>query len=86
LAEQLDDQLNQSIFTNRLAKALQDEPLFGTELARLLEEATRQSGDAISTGSGAVTTSGGTAGCRRRWGGGERGRTRWHPHRWIAKE
>jgi hypothetical protein len=56
------DQLNQSTFTNQLRKVLDAEPVFATELARLLEEAKRQSGDTISnTGSGAVATSGGVA-------------------------
>jgi hypothetical protein len=62
LVEQPGDQLNQSTFANQLRKALQDEPAFATELAHLLEEAKRQSGDTISnTGSGAVATSGSVA-------------------------
>jgi hypothetical protein len=62
LAEQPGDQLNQSAFANQLRKVLEAEPVFATELAHLLEEAKRQSGDTITnTGSGAVATSGGVA-------------------------
>jgi hypothetical protein len=62
LAEQPGDQLNQSTFANQLRKVLDAEPAFATELARLLEEAKRQSGDTITnTGSGAVATRGGVA-------------------------
>jgi hypothetical protein len=62
LVEQPGDQLNQSTFVNQLRKALEAEPEFATELAHLLEEGKRQSGDTISnTGSGAVATGGGVA-------------------------
>jgi hypothetical protein len=62
LTEKPGDQLNQSTFANQLRKLLDAEPAFATELARLLEEAKRQSGDIITnTGSGAVATSGGVA-------------------------
>jgi len=62
LAEKPGDQLNQSTFANQLRKAVEAEPAFATELAHLLEEAKRQSGDTImNTGSGAVATSGGVA-------------------------
>jgi hypothetical protein len=62
LAEKPGDQLNQSTFANQLRKVLDAEPAFATELAHLLEEAKRQSGDTITnTGSGAVATSGGVA-------------------------
>ena len=62
LVEQPGDQLNQSTFTNQRRKVLDAEPAFATELAYLLEEAKRQSGDTITnTGSGAVATSGGVA-------------------------
>ena len=62
LADQPGDQLNQSTFANQLRKAVEAEPAFATELAHLLEEAKRQSGDTImNTGSGAVATSGGVA-------------------------
>jgi hypothetical protein len=56
------DQLNQSTFANQLRKVLDAEPAFATELAHLLQEAKRQSGDTITnTGSGAVATSGSVA-------------------------
>jgi hypothetical protein len=62
LAEKPGDQLNQSTFTNQLRKVLEAEPTFLSELARLLEDAKRQSGNTISnTGPGAVATSGGVA-------------------------
>ena len=56
------DQLSQSSFPNRLRNLLEMEPALATELARLLDDARRQSGNTISnTGSGAVATSGGVA-------------------------
>lgn len=57
-----DDQLNQAAFAKELRKALEAEPNFGAELARLLESAQREGGDTIIvTGSGAVGTKGGVA-------------------------
>ena len=56
------DQLSQSSFANQLRNLLEAEPAVATELARLLDEAKRQSGGPIfNTGSGAVATSGGVA-------------------------
>jgi len=56
------DQLSQSSFANQLRNLLEAEPALATELARLLDEAKRQSGGTIiNTGSGAVATSGSVA-------------------------
>jgi hypothetical protein len=56
------DQHSQSSFANQLRNLLEAEPTLATELARLLDEAKRQSGGTIiNTGSGAVATTGGVA-------------------------
>jgi hypothetical protein len=57
-----DDEDYRAAFRKELRKMLADEPVFVTELARLLEDAKRQSADTISnTGSGAIATSSGVA-------------------------
>jgi len=57
-----DDEDNRAAFRKELRKVLEAEPTFVDELARLLDDARRQSGDTIiNTGSGAVATGGSVA-------------------------
>ena len=60
LAARPEDELTQSAFANQLRKALESDPTFAAELARLLSRAQTHNGDTIvNIGSGAVSTGNG---------------------------